>query len=325
MKIHHFSLHFWLGSLLMASAVCASAQQGYPSRPVRFVVPFAPGASTDFMGRTAGQKLAERLGQAVVIDNRSGAGGIVGTDLVAKAPADGYTLLLGHVSPLAINPNLEKVPYNPVSDFTAASLLSTSHFVLVAHPSLPAASLKELIALAKARPGEIKYASAGRGTNIYLISELLKSRAGIDVIHVPYKGTGPAAIATLAGETQIMFGSVAGVLTHVRNNRLKALAITSPKPSPLLPEVPTLSAAGLSGIDVGSWTALLVPAGTPREIIARLHSEVLQITAMRDYQQQLEKQAIEPVTSNSEQFMVFLKNELEKWGKVIRSSGVRAD
>ncbi|MBI3042400.1 MAG: tripartite tricarboxylate transporter substrate binding protein [Betaproteobacteria bacterium] len=325
MKTLHFSLHFWLGLLLMASAVCALAQQGYPSRPVRFVVPFAPGGSTDFMARAMGQKLAERLGQAFVIENRAGAGGAVGTALVAKSTPDGYTVLLGHVSPMAINPNLEKVPYNPVLDFTAASLLSTSHFVLVVHPSLPVKSVNELIALARTRPGEINYASSGRGTNLFLISELFKSRAKINLVHIPYKGTGPAVIAMLAGEAQTMFGSVTGVITHVRTGRLRALAMTSPKRSSLLPEVPTLTEAGLSGIDVGSWTALVAPAGTPREIIARLNAEIYQISAMPDYRQQLDKQAIEPLTSSPEQYIAFVKAELEKWGKVIRASQVKSD
>jgi tripartite-type tricarboxylate transporter receptor subunit TctC len=319
------SLFHLAGVLALAHAAPSVAQPGYPNRPVRFVVPFAPGASTDFMGRAIGQKLAERLGQAFVVDNRAGAGGIVGTDLVAKAIPDGYTVLLGHVSPLAINPNLGKVPYNPLTDFTAASQLSNSHFVLVVHPSLRVNTVKELIALARARPNEMKYASAGPGTNIFLISELFKSRAGIEIIHVPYKGTGPATIAAIAGETQIMFGSVAGVLTNVRAGRLKAIAITSPTPSSLLPDVPTLADAGLSGIDVGSWTALLLPAGTPGEIIARLHREVLQISATREYRQQLETQAIEPVTGNSGQFRVFLKDEIEKWGVVIRSADVKSN
>ncbi len=326
MRTIRFPLFYLLlGPLLMAIATTADAQQSYPTRLVRFVVPFAPGGSTDFMARAAGQRLGERLGQSFVIENRPGAGGAVGTDLVAKSAPDGYTLLLGHVSPMAINPNLEKVPYNPILDFTAASLLSTSHFVLVVHPSLPVKSVKELIALAKARPGEINYASSGRGTNLYLISELFKSRAGIRLVHIPYKGTGPAAIAMLSGEAQIMFGSVTGLMAHVRTSRLRALAMTSPKRSPLLPEVPTLTEVGLSGIDVGSWTALVAPAGTPREIIARLNAEILQITAMPQYRQQLEKEAIEPLTSNSEQFTAFLKNELEKWGKVIRNSGVKSD
>lgn len=325
MKTHNVSLRYLLGLLIMAFTLSAVAQQGYPSRPVRFVVPFAPGGSTDFMARAAGQKLGEQLGQSFVIENRAGAGGAVGTDLVAKSTPDGYTLLLGHVSPMAINPNLEKVPYNPVLDFTGASLLSTSHFVLVVHPSLPVKSVNELIALARTRPGEINYASSGRGTNLFLISELFKSRAKINLVHIPYKGTGPAVIDMLSGETQTMFGSVTGVITHVRTGRLRALAMTSPKRSSLLPEVPTLTEAGLSGIDVGSWTALVAPAGTPREIITRLNAEIHQITAAPDYRQQLEKQAIEPLTSSPEQFTAFIKSELEKWGKVIRDSKVKSD
>jgi tripartite-type tricarboxylate transporter receptor subunit TctC len=289
---------------------------------VRFVVPFAPGGSTDFVARTAGKKLSEQLDQQFVIDNRPGAGGIVGTGLVAKAIPDGYTLLLGFLGPLAISPHLEKVSYDPVTDFTAASLLAVSHSLLVVHPSLPVRSVRELIALAKARPGQINYASSGRGTNNFLMTELFKSRADIDIVHIPYKGTGPAAIATLAGEAQMMFGSVTGVLNHVRGNRLRALAITSAKRSPLLPEVPTLAESGLTGIDVGAWFALLAPAGTPREVIDRLNAAVVRISEALDYRQQLEMQAMEPLTSTPEQFTAHVKAELDKWGKVIKDSGV---
>jgi tripartite-type tricarboxylate transporter receptor subunit TctC len=315
-----------LASVLFAAVTTnAIAQQNYPTRPIRLVVPFAPGGGNDFLARLVGQKLSERLGQQFVVDNRAGASGIVATDLVAKAAPDGYTLLLGFVGPLALNPNLEKVPYNPVRDFAAASLLASSYHILVVHPSVPARTVAELIAFAKAHPGEINYASSGSGATLHLVGELFKSAAGINITHIPYKGAGPAAIAVISGEAQMMFSSTTAVLQHMRANRLVALAVTSPNRSPLAPEVPTLRESGLRGVEVGSWYALLAPAATPREIIARLHAETVRLTAMPDYRQQLEKQAFEPLTSSPEQFSTFVKAELEKWGKVIKTAGIKSE
>jgi tripartite-type tricarboxylate transporter receptor subunit TctC len=315
-----------LASMLFAAVTTtAIAQQNYPTRPIRLAVPFAPGGGNDFLARLVGQKLSERLGQQLVVDNRAGASGIVATDLVAKAAPDGYTLLLGFVGPLALNPNLEKVPYNPVRDFAAASLLASSYHILVVHPSVPARSVKELIALAKARPGAINYASSGSGATLHLVGELFKSAAGINITHIPYKGAGPAAIAVISGEAQMMFSSTTAVIQHMRANRLAALAVTSPNRSPLAPEVPTLVESGLRGVEVGSWYALLAPAATPREIITRLHAEIVRLAAMPDYRQQLEKQAFEPLTSSPEQFPAFVKAELEKWGKVIKTAGIKSE
>jgi tripartite-type tricarboxylate transporter receptor subunit TctC len=301
----------------------ASAQQGYPARPIRFIVPFAPGGGTDFMARLVSQKLGERLGQQIIVDNRAGAGGTVGSNLVAKAAPDGYTLLLGQVSPLAISPHLEKVPYDPVSDFSAASLLASSYHVLVVHPSLPVKSVKDLVALAKARPGQINYGSSGAGTNLFLIAELFKATTGTDIVHIPYKGTAPAVIAILSGESQMMFGGITGVLSHVESNRLRALGVTSPRRSPLLPRVPTLIESGLRGVDAASWYALLGPAGLPREILDRLSHEVAQLAANADYRAQLEKQAFEPHSTRPDEYPAFIKAELAKWAKVIKAAGIK--
>ncbi len=312
-------------SLLFVIATTAIAQQPYPTKPIRLIVPFAPGGGNDYLARLVGQKLGERLGQAFVVDNRAGASGIVATDMVAKAAPDGYTLLLGFVGPLALNPNLEKVPYNPVRDFAAAGLLASSYHILVVHPAVPARSVKELIAAAKARPGEINYASSGSGATLHLIGELFKSVASINLTHIPYKGAGPAAIAVISGEAQMLFSSTTAVLPHIRTNRLAALAVTSPNRSPLVPEVPTLVESGMRGVEVGSWYALVAPAATPREIIARLNAELIKLAATPDYRQQLEKQAFEPLTSNPEQFSAFVQGELNKWGKVIKAAGVKSD
>jgi tripartite-type tricarboxylate transporter receptor subunit TctC len=311
------------GSLLVVVATVAIAQPSYPNRPIRFIVPFAPGGGTDFMARLVSQKLGERLGQPLVVENRAGAGGAIGSNLVAKSTPDGYTLLLGQVSPLAISPHLEKVPYDPVRDFSAASLLASSYHVLVVHPSLPVRSVKELIALAKARPGQINYGSSGAGTNLFLVAELFKATTGTDIVHVPYKGTAPAVTAILSGESQMMFGGITGVMQYVSTKRLTALAVTSPKRSPLLPEVPTLIESGLQGVDAASWYALLAAAGTPREILDRLSAEVAQLAANPDYRQQLERQAFEPLTTSPDQFAGFMKAELEKWGRVIKAAGIK--
>ena len=316
--------------MLLATAsalmpVPATAQQGYPSKPIRLVVPFAPGGGNDFLARVVGQKLGERLGQQFIIDNRAGAGGILATELVAKSAPDGYTLLLGFIGPFAIIPHVEKIAYNPVRDFTAASLLASSYHVMVVHPSLPVRTVKELIALAKARPGEINYASSGSGGNLHLVGELFKTTAGVNLTHIAYKGTGPAAIAVVSGESQLLFSSITAAMPHIGPRRMVPLAVTSPNRSALLPEVPTLAESGFGKVDVGSWYALVAPAATPRETIARLNAEIVKLTATPDYRQQLTRQAFEPLTSNPEQFPSFVQAELEKWGRIIKAAGVKSE
>ena len=313
-------------TVLLILTICPSlAQQRYPVKPVRLIVPFPPGGGNDFIGRFVAQKLGERLGQQFIVDNRPGASGVIGTDLAAKATADGYTLLLGFVGPFALNPNLEKVPYDPLRDFAAASLIASSYHVLVLHPSVPARTVKELIALARARPGELNYASSGNGANFHLIAELFKSAARVNIVHVPYKGAAAAALAVVTGEAHMMFSSTTAVLPHVQSKRLIALAVTSPARSPLLPGVPTLVESGLRGVELGSWYAIVAPAATPREIIARLNSELAVLAAQAEYRQQLEQLAFEPLTSKPDQFPAFLKTELEKWGRVIRTAGIKPD
>ena len=310
--------------IALLSAVPIFAQT-YPTKPIRLIVPFAPGGGNDFLARLVGQKLSERVGQQFIVDNRAGAGGNVATEMVAKSAPDGYTLLIGFIGPFAISPHLEKVNYNPVRDFAAASLLASSYHILVVHPSMPARSVKQLIALARARPGEINYASSGTGANLHLVGELFKSTLGINITHVPYKGSGPAAIAILSGEAQMLFSSITAVMAHVRSNRLLALAVTSPHRSPLFPEVPSLSESGVRGVEVGSWYALVAPAATPREILTRLNAEIVRLVAMPNYRQQLENQAFEPRSSSPEQFPAFVQAELDKWGGVIKTAGIKTD
>ncbi|MBI4190159.1 MAG: tripartite tricarboxylate transporter substrate binding protein [Betaproteobacteria bacterium] len=313
------------GSLVLAAATATVAQQSYPSRPVRFVVSWSPGGAMDLIARVVGPKLGEQLGQQVVIDNRAGASGAIGTDLVAKSAPDGHTLLVGAVSELVLNPMIVKVPYDPVRDFTAVSPLALEYYLLAVHPSLPARSVKDLIALAKARPGEINYASGGTGSNLALVAELFKSIAGINMTHIPYKGGFPARQAVSSGESQAMFASVSSTLPFVNSNRLVPLAVTSPKRSPLLPKVPTFAESGLRGMDATSWYGLLAPAATPREIIARLNAEIVKLGATPDYRAQLEKLGYEPFTSSPEKFSAFMKTELAIWGKVIKAAGIKPD
>ena len=313
------------GSAVLAVATAAAAQQGYPSRPVRVVVSWAPGGASDVIARVMGQKLGEQLGQQLVIDNRGGASGAIGTALAAKSAPDGYTLLFGGVTELVLNPQIVKVPYDPVRDFTPVSPVAFGYYVLVVHPSLPVRSVKDLIALAKARPGEINYASGGTGSNLSLVAELFKTTAGINVTHIPYKGGGPAGTAVISGESQMMFSTIAATLPYVTSKRLVALALTGPKRSPLMPSVPTFSESGLRGLDVGLWFGLLAPEATPRDIIARLNAEVVKLAATPDYRAQIDKLGFEPFTSSPEKFSEFMKSELDKWGKVIKAAGIKAE
>ena len=313
------------GLLPLAVASTAVAQTGYPSRPVRAIVPWPPGGASDVVGRIVAQKLADQLGQQLVVDNRGGANGAIGTSLASKAAPDGYTVLVGGMSELVLNPQIAKVPYDTVRDFAPVSSLAFGYYLMVAHPSLPAKSVKGFIALAKARPGEIKYASGGTGSNLSLVAELFKTMAGINVAHIPYKGGGPAGVAVLSGESQMMFSTIAATLPFVKAKRLTALALTGTKRSPLLPDVPTFAESGVKGMDAGLWFVLLAPAATPREIVARLNAEALKLGAAPDYRAQLDKVGFEPFTGSPEQCAEFLKTELDRWGKVIKAAGVKPE
>ena len=313
------------GAVFAAVMTPAHAQSGYPARPVRVLVSWAPGGAADLTARVVAQKLTEQLGQQLIVDNRAGASGAIGTDLAAKATADGYTLLVGGVTELVLNPQIVKVPYDLVRDFTVVSPLAFGYYVLVIHPSLPARSVKELIALARSRPGALNYASGGSGSNLSLVAELFKSTAGIDVTHIPYKGGGPAGLAVVAGESQMMFAGIASTLPFVNARRMVALAITGPKRSPLLADVPTFAESGVQGMDAGLWFALLAPAASPRQVVSKLNSEVVRLAATPDYREQLRKLGFEPVTTSREAFSGFLKAEIGRWGKVIRDAGIKAN
>lgn len=314
-----------LAALVAALTVAPSAAADYPSRPLRLLVPFPPGGGVDLLARILGTRLSDGLDQQVVVDNRAGGGGIIATDLAAKAPADGYTLLLGFIGPLAISPAISKLPYDPARDFAGLDLLASSYHIVVINPSVPARSVKEFIALAKSQPGKLNYASSGSGTNLHLAAELFKMVVGIDLVHLPYKGAGPAANAVLAGESHLFFGSITSSMPFVRANRLVALAVTSPARSPLAPEIPTLIESGVTGVNVPSWYTLVVPARTPRAAADRLRGELKRIAANAEFRDQIGRQAIEARTLAPEEWAGFIKTELEKWGKVVRTVGIKPD
>ena len=312
-----------LATLAGAYAACA---QGYPDKPIRMLLPYPPGAGSDVITRLIAQKLAENLGQQVIVDNRGGAGGNIAMELAAKAPADGYTLVLALTSQLAINPNLfHKLPYDPVGDFAPITLLGSAPYVLVVHPALPATSVRELIALAKSRPERLAFASAGNGSGAHLATELLKSLAGIDMIHVPYKGAGPALPDVISGQVQLMFATHSATGQHVRAGRLRALAVTTAQRSSALPELPTVAEAGVPGYDSGVWYGLLAPAGAPRQIVARLNRESLRALNSPAVRERLTPEAFEAIGSTPEYFAGYIASELAKWAKVVRQSKTKID
>jgi tripartite-type tricarboxylate transporter receptor subunit TctC len=303
-----------------------AADPAYPSKPVRLVVPFPPGGTTDVLGRLVGQQLSTRLGQQFVIDNRPGAGGGIGTDIVAKAPADGYTLLLGAVATHSINPSLyARLPYNAVKDFAAISLLGTLPNVLVVNPSLPVHSVQELIALAKAKPGTLTFASGGNGTTHHLSGELFKRMAGVDMTHVPYKGNAPAITDVIGGQVNIMFDNISNSLPHIKANKLRALAVTGLVRAPVLPNVATLNEQGFSGYNIMSWFGLFAPAGTPQPVLDRLNAAVSAAMHDKQVRELLASEGIEAQGNSAEQFRAFLQTDAARWAKLVKESGAHID
>ena len=299
-----------------------SSGQAYPVKPVRVVVPSSAGGGTDIVARIIMPELAKRLGQQVVIDNRPGAGTMIGIEAAAKSPADGYTLLMG-LSTLAINSALKNnVPYDPVRDFAPITVAVTSASILVVHPSVPVKTLKELIAFARARPGQLNYASAGAGTYPHMTYELFLSMAGLKMVHIPYKGTAPAMIDMIAGQVATMAATVLTGLPHIRTGRLRPLGITSAKRNAIVPDIPTVSEGGLPGYESVQWYAVLAPAKTPRDIIARLHADLVQILHSPGIKKRFAADAAETVGNTPEAFARHLRSELDKWAKVARDAGI---
>jgi len=310
----------------LAAAASGSSAQSYPNRPVRILVPFPPGAGVDIVARMLGLPLTDLWGQATVVDNRPGAGGTIACELAAKSAPDGYTLLLGNISTFAMAPSLyKKVNYDPVQSFAPITLVNTSANVLVAHPSVPAATTQALIALAKAKPGQINYASAGSGTSPHLAAELFKSMAGVDLVHVPYKGSPQALTDLLGGQTQIMFASLVSALPHIRQARLRALGVTSLKRAAALPDLPAISEAGLRGYDVSVWMGIVAPAGTPPAIIAQLNRQIAALLQSPDIRERLAVQGLEAASNSPAEFRTYIASEVRKWAVVIKQAGVVAD
>ncbi|HEV7820136.1 MAG TPA: tripartite tricarboxylate transporter substrate binding protein, partial [Burkholderiales bacterium] len=297
----------------------------YPDRPVRVIVTFPAGGGTDIVARMIFQKIAERMGASFVIDNRGGAGGTIGTELAAKAPADGYTIVVVSGSH-TINPALyKKLAYDAVRDFAPVTMLVTGPGVLVVHPSLPARNVKELIAIAKSRPGQLLYASPGNGTPPHLAAELFKSMAGIDIVHVPYKGNAQAMTDLIAGQESLSFPTGPSAMPHVHTKRLRALGVTSAKRATGLPDIPTIAEGGLPGYDASAWYGVLAPAGTPSPIVAKLQSEIHVAMRAPDIVDKLSAQGLEPAPNNADEFARFIAAELAKWSKIIGAAGIKVE
>jgi len=304
----------------------AAWAQSYPAKPIRFIVPFPAGGGADIFARLIGRKLGENMGQTFVVDNRAGASGIIGSEVVARSAPDGYTLLMGTTGTHTTNPAVfSKLPYDSLKDFAAISLVGESPFVLLVHPSLPVANLKELIAFAKARPGQLTYASSGTGSSSHLGFELFNLMAGIKGVHVPYKGLPPATLDTISGYVTMTWNSITASAPFIRNRQLRALGIGSVKRSALMPEIPTVSEAGLKGFELGSWYGIFGPAGTPAEVVRRIQNEVVKAVRDPGMKDQFAALGAEPVGSTSEEFAAVLQRDLVKWAKVARQANVKAD
>lgn len=303
----------------------ASAADAYPARPIRLLVPFAPGGGADALARIITPRLSEGMGQQWVVDNRSGAAGNIAAETVARAAPDGYTAFMGFNTVVTVNPTLYKLPFSVEKDLQPVTLLATAQYILVLHPSVPANTLKEFIALVKQKPDALNYSSAGVGSPLHLAAELFKKRAGINMVHLAYKGGGPAAAAVLAGEAQVIFGSVAASIPQVKAGKLKALATTGAKRSKVVPELPTIAESGFPGFDVGSWYALLVPAKTPAAVVNRMRDEAIKALQHPDVQQAMSRQGLEAETSTPQELAARIKAETRVWAEVIREAGIKAE
>jgi tripartite-type tricarboxylate transporter receptor subunit TctC len=311
---------------LVIGLVPSVLAQGYPNKSIRIIVPFPPGGGNDVIGRIIAQKLTERLGQQVVVDNRAGANGIVGLQALMQAPPDGYTIAVAAAGPMAVNPSLyEKLPYDSLKDFSYITNMVIFPLILVTHPSVPAKTTQDLINLAKAKPKQLFYGTPGSGNSAHLAGELLNSMANVQTVHVPYKGQGPAMADLVAGQVQMMFASIPSVLPQVKSGQVNAIAMGSAKRVPSLPEIPTLSESGVPGFEAYSWAGMLAPAKTPKEIIARLNKEIVDILKQKDVADKLNQQGALPVGDSPEQFAAYVKAEIDKWGAVIKSANIKAD
>jgi tripartite-type tricarboxylate transporter receptor subunit TctC len=309
---------------VLLALTTAVAAQDYPVKPVRIVVPFPPGGINDIIGRVIATQLGARLGKQVVVDNRGGAGGVVGSELVANAPKDGYTLLIVSLAS-AVNPWLYKLPYDPIKSFAPVAILVTAPNVVATNPGLPVKSVKELVALAKEKPGQLQYASSGVGTFLHLGGELFKLTAGVDILHVPFKGAGPAMIDVMGGHTSIAFPSVTSSIAHIHSGKLRALGVGAAKRSLALPDVPTVAEAGVPGYEAANWIGIVAPAGTPSVIVERLHKEISAIQDLPEVQKQFAAEGADIMRMSAAEFTAFSASEIEKWGRVVKQAGIKAE
>lgn len=326
MKILKHAISALLAGSAIAMVMSSAIADTYPSRPIKLIVPFPPGGGNDVIARVVGHKLGERLGQSVVIENRAGSNGIIGLQALMNSAPDGYTIGVGAAGPMAVNPSLyEKLPYDPVKDFVPISNLAIFPLLLVANPSFPAKNVPELIARARAHPGEVMYASGGSGNSGHLAGELFNSMAGVQIGHIPYKGQGPAVADVLGGHVPLLYSSIPSVIEQVRQGRLRALAVCSLERLPSLPDVPTVAEGGVPGYEAYSWVGLVAPAGTPKEILARLHREVAEILKDKEVVTQLVVQGALPVGNTPEAFGAYINAEIKKWGAVVKSANIKVD
>lgn len=316
------TLALMLGAMAIASTDALAQKSGYPDKPIRFVVPFPPGGGTDIMARAMAQKLSEAFGQSVVVDNRGGAGGTIGAEIAAKAAPDGYTMIMVSGS-YGVNAGLYKLAYDPLNGIDTVSLLGTTPFILAVNPSVPAKSVKELIALAKAKPGTLNYASTGTGGITHMTTELFRLMAGVNIVHIPYKGTGPALTDVIGGQVQMIFGAILATLPHVKSGKLRGLAVTGAKRSDAAPDLPTVAEAGVPGYEVTLWYGVWGPKGLPKEVIARWHAELVKAVNSPDMKARLAAEGLDAVGSTPEQFRAHLKAEIAKWAKVIKDANVK--
>jgi len=315
-----------LGFLALAMLAAPALAQKYPERPMRLIIPFPAGGGSDSVGRIVGQKLGERLGQQVVIDNRAGAGGSIGTEAAVRATPDGYTMVLASTSEIAINPSLySKLTYDTVRDLAPVAMVGSTPIVIVVHPSLPVKTVNDLIALAKSKPGDINVASAGSGTTTHLSGELFRSLVNVKWTHVPYKGAPPALTDLASGQVQVMFSSLPGAIPFIRANRIKPIAVSTKTRAATVPDIPTVIESGVPGYDVEYWFGIFVPAAVPKDIVARLHDEIAQSLKQQDVITNLANQGAVPGNLKHAQFTDFVKTEVTKWGQVVKASGAKAD
>ncbi len=313
------------GFIAGAAAVAGAAHAQYPNKMVRLILPFPPGGGTDTIGRIVALKLTEQLGQQVVVENRPGGGANIGMEIAAKSPPDGYTLVVPTITNAIGQTLYTRLNFDLVKDFAHITLLATTPLILVTHPSVPVKSVKEFIAFASARPGQLSYSSSGSGSAAHLAGEYFSSLTGVKMVHVPYKGGGPSMIALVGGEVSVCFATMPSAITYVKSGRLRGIAVTPARRSPTMPDIPTVAEAGVPGYEAGSWYGLVAPAGTPAAVITRLHAETVKLLHLADVKERLYHAGLEVVTSTPDEYAAFTRSEIAKWGKIVKATGLRAD